>query len=351
MVGNGQTDRLAHQILPQLLYRTGIQRLVDTDTQYHAGNLSVLLQRHEVQQFISVCRGIGILQVCTDRLVTCVNNHSGNGIAVAHVKQSVDLVLCERILAAALFLPVDSILIPESLRLVGRELHRRLIKVERERLAAIDLHRVGLGCINRRVRHSAAHQSARSRQRTDLRSLVISDIYASCCGRLVSCRFKGLIEFICIVIRQGTRIRPGVLVKCHRLADRCQYITITILNARRDIDRHLAGRRNTQRRSQRRQIIIIHLILLRLVDRYGYQIRQTCQTDVAHVDMCINSQQAGADILQLANDLIQSVVIRRRLRILLDQPSHAFIGQNDVQLLVKVLHLCPEHRIILIVII
>ena len=348
LVGNGQTDRLTHQILPQLLYRTGIQRLVDTDTQYHAGNLSVLLQRHEVQQFISACRGIGILQVCTDRLVTCVNNHSGNGIAVAHVKQSVDLVLCERILAAALFLPVDSILIPESLRLVGRELHRRLIKVERERLAAIDLHRVGLGCINRRVRHSAAHQSACSRQRTDLRSLVISDIYASCCGRLVSCRFKGLIEFICIVIRQGTRIRPGVLVKCHRPADRCQYITITILNARRDIDRHLAGRRNTQRRSQRRQII--HLILLRLVDRCGYQIRQTCQTDVAHVNMCINSQQAGADILQLANDLIQSVVIRRRLRILLDQPLHAFIGQNDVQLLVKVLHLCPEHRIILIII-
>ena len=349
LVGNGQTDRLAHQILPQLLYRTGIQRLVDTDTQYHAGNLSVLLQRHEVQQFISACRGIGILQVCTDRLVTCVNNHSGNGIAVAHAKQSVDLVLCERILAAALFLPVDSILIPESLRLVGRELHRRLIKVERERLAAIDLHRVGLGCINRRVRHSAAHHSACSRQRTGLRSLVISDIYASCCGRLVSCRFKGLTQFICIVFRQGTRLSLGVLVKCHRLADRCQYITITILNARRDIDRHLSGRRNTQRRSQRRQTI--HLILLRLVDHCGYQIRQTCQTDVTHVDMCINSQQAGADILQLANNLIQSVVIRRRLRILLDQPSHAFIGQNDVQLLVKVLHLCPEHRIILIVII
>ena len=348
LVGNGQTDRLAHQILPQLLYRTGIQRLVDTDTQYHAGNLSVLLQRHEVQQFISACRGIGILQVCTDRLVTCVNNHSGDGIAVARVKQSIDLVLCERILAAALFLPVDSILIPEALRIMGRELHRRLVKVERERLAAIDLHRVGLGCINRRVRHSAAHHSARSRQRTGLRFLVISDSYASRRSCLISCRLKSLTQFIRIVSRQGTRLSPGVLVKCHRLADRCQYITITILNARRDIDRHLAGRRNTQRRSQRRQII--YLILLRLVDRCGYQIRQTCQTDVAHVDMCINSQQAGADILQLANDLIQPVVIRRRLRILLDQPSHAFIGQNDAQFLIELLHSHPELRIVLIII-
>ena len=350
LISDGKTDRLAHQILSQLLNRLGVQFLVDTDTQHHAGNLSVLLQRHEVQQFISACRGIGILQVCTDRLVTCVNNHSGDGIAVARVKQSVDLVLCERILAAALFLPVDSILIPEALRIMGRELHRRLIKVERERLAAIDLHRVGLGCINRRVRHSAAHHSACSRQRTGLRFLVISDSYASRRSRLISCRLKSLTQFIRIVIRQGTRLSPGVLVKCHRLADRCQYITITILNARRDIDRHLAGRRNTQRRSQRRQIIHLHLILLRLVDRCGYQIRQTCQTDVAHVDMCINSQQAGADILQLANDLIQPVVIRRRLRILLDQPSHACIGQNDAQFLIELLHSHPELRIVLIII-
>ena len=348
LVGNGQTDRLAHQILPQLLYRTGIQRLVDTDTQYHAGNLSVLLQRHEVQQFISACRGIGILQVCTDRLVTCVNNHSGDGIAVARVKQSIDLVLCERILAAALFLPVDSILIPEALRIMGRELHRRLIKVERERLAAIDLHRVGLGCINRRVRHSAAHHSACSRQRTGLRSLVISDSYASRRSCLISCCLKSLAQFIRIGIRQGTRLSLSVLVKCHRFADRCQYRAITVLNARRDIDRHLAGRRDTQCRRQRRQVI--HLILLCLVDRRGYQIRQAGQAGTAHIDVCVNSQQAGADILQLANDLIQSVVIRRRLRIIPDQPSHAFIGQNDAQFLIELLHSHPELRIVLIII-
>ena len=348
LISDGKTDRLAHQILSQLLNRLGVQFLVDTDTQHHAGNLSVLLQRHEVQQFISARRGIGILQICTDCLVTRVNSLSGDGIAVVHVKQSVDLVLCERVLAAALFLPVDSILIPESLSLVGREFHRRLVKVERERLAAIDLHRVGLGCINRRVRHSAAHHSACSRQRTGLRSLVISDIYASCCGRLVSCRFKILTQFICIGIRQGMRLSPSILVKCHRFADRCQYRAITVLNARRDIDRHLAGRRDTQCRRQRRQVI--HLILLCLVDRRGYQIRQAGQAGTAHIDVCVNSQQAGADILQLANDLIQSVVIRRRLRIIPDQPSHAFIGQNDAQFLIELLHSHPELRIVLIII-